>query len=145
MEAARGSTHDRSMALSSGASQTRIFASATSPFNQNGSSETGAFPTAASAYDTRQGPIGALSPPVVSVPKSGGAISSLGEKFNVNSSLGTCGLSIPIPNPSTGARGGVQPALSLNYSSGNGNGIFGYGWDLSIGAITRKTDDGIPQ
>ena len=90
-------------------------------------------------------PIASLSSPVVSTPKAGGAISSIGEKFLVNSSMGTCGLSIPIPTPSTGVRGGVEPGLSLSYSSGSGNGIFGYGWSLGLGSITRRTDDGIPQ
>jgi Salmonella virulence plasmid 65kDa B protein len=35
--------------------------------------------------------------------------------------------------------------LSLAYDSGSGNGPFGFGWTLSLPAITRKTDKGLPQ
>ncbi|KAH7244003.1 insecticidal toxin complex protein [Fusarium solani] len=86
----------------------------------------------------------ALEPPVLSVPKAGGAISSLGEKFDVSPSLGTCSFSIPLPMTSS-ARSNIVPDLALNYNSGSGNGPFGYGWSLGIGAITRKTENGIPQ
>jgi hypothetical protein len=34
---------------------------------------------------------------------------------------------------------------SLAYDSGAGNGPFGFGWRLSLPAITRKTDKGLPQ
>ena len=40
---------------------------------------------------------------------------------------------------------GLRPALSLSYDSGAGNGPFGFGWSLSLPAITRKTDKGLPQ
>jgi RHS repeat-associated protein len=36
-------------------------------------------------------------------------------------------------------------ALDLTYSSGTGNGIFGYGWNLPVGQITRKTSLGVPR
>src|SRR5262249_42194488 len=35
--------------------------------------------------------------------------------------------------------------LSLQYSTGNGNGPFGLGWQLSIPRITRKTEKGLPR
>ena len=40
---------------------------------------------------------------------------------------------------------GFGPQLSLSYDSGSGNGPFGFGWNLSLPAITRKTDKGLPQ
>ncbi|MBK9423617.1 MAG: hypothetical protein IPN54_05750 [Bacteroidetes bacterium] len=40
---------------------------------------------------------------------------------------------------------GVSPSLGLSYNSGAGNGIFGLGWNLSLGSIKRKTDKRLPQ
>src|SRR5262249_51653644 len=37
------------------------------------------------------------------------------------------------------------PQLALSYDSGSGNGPFGIGWNLSLPAITRKTDKGLPK
>ena len=42
-------------------------------------------------------------------------------------------------------RNGLGPKLSLEYSSGNGNGIFGLAWQLAIPRITRKTEKGLPR
>jgi hypothetical protein len=56
---------------------------------------------------------------------------------------GTGSLTVPIAvSP---ARSGFGPSLSVGYDSGSGNGIFGIGWDLSLPAITRKTDKGLPR
>ena len=41
-------------------------------------------------------------------------------------------------------RNGFGPQLTLQYSTGNGNSIFGLGWQLSIPRITRKTEKGLP-
>ncbi|ORX93283.1 hypothetical protein BCR34DRAFT_608601 [Clohesyomyces aquaticus] len=79
-----------------------------------------------------------------SLPKPGGAIASMNEKFSVHPSLGTCSLAIPIPSSGLGARAGVYPTLSLTYSSGSGNGAFGIGWSLGLGSVTRKSEKGIP-
>jgi len=42
------------------------------------------------------------------------------------------------------SRGGLEPNLTLNYNSysKNRNGWVGYGWDLSLGSITRTSDTG---
>lgn len=81
--------------------------------------------------------------PQPSVPKGGGAIKSIDEKFTINAVNGTSGAGIGLPfSPS---RNGFAPALSLNYNSGGGNGIFGLGWSLGLGSITRKTDKQLPQ
>src|SRR5215471_9326138 len=81
----------------------------------------------------------AASPlPSISLPKSGGAIRGIGEKFAVNAATGTGSLSVPMP--SSPGRSEHVPQLSLSYDSGSGNGPFGLGWSLSLPAITRKSD-----
>jgi hypothetical protein len=84
---------------------------------------------------------GQLQPPAISLPKGGGAIKGIDEKFTVNPATGTGSLNVPIfTSP---GRSNFQPQLSLSYNSGTGNGPFGMGWDLSVPSITRKTDKGI--
>src|SRR5690554_2748167 len=84
----------------------------------------------------------AIEIPSISLPKGGGAIKGIDEKFSVNAVNGTSSFSIPLPfSPARGA----SPDLSLSYNSGAGNGIFGLGWNLSVGSIKRKTDKGLPQ
>ena len=81
--------------------------------------------------------------PSVSLPKGGGSISGMGEKFSANPVTGTSSLSLPLPlSP---GRGGATPALSLSYDSGAGNGPFGLGFRLSVPSIRRKTDRGLPR
>jgi hypothetical protein len=79
--------------------------------------------------------------PEVTLPKSGGAIRGLGEKFSVVSATGTANLSVPLP---LGAAR-MTPQLALAYDSGAGNGTFGFGWSLGTPVIRRKTDRGLPQ
>src|SRR5215471_13063741 len=82
------------------------------------------------------------SPPAISLPKGGGAIRGIGEKFSVNPVTGTGSLTVPIfTSP---GRSDFFPKLSLSYDSGSGNGAFALGWHLSIPSITRKTDKGLP-
>src|SRR4051812_4355780 len=76
--------------------------------------------------------------PQVTMPKGGGAIRGMGEKFTVNAATGTGSMVIPIAT--SPGRGGVSPQLSLSYDSGSGNGIFGFGWSPAIPSIARKTD-----
>ena len=81
--------------------------------------------------------------PTISLPKGGGAIRGLGEKLAANPATGTGAMSVPIAvSP---ARSGFSPRLALSYDSGSGNGPFGFGWTLSLPAITRKTDKGLPR
>ena len=84
----------------------------------------------------------AIEIPSISLPKGGGAIKGIDEKFSVNAVNGTATFSIPLPF-SQGR--GASPALSLNYNSGAGNGIFGLGWRLSLPSIKRKTDKELPR
>ena len=82
-------------------------------------------------------------PPAVSLPKGGGAIKGMGEKFAANPVTGTGSMSVPIAT--SPGRSGFSPQLSLAYDSGAGNGMFGLGWSLSVPSITRKTDKGLPR
>jgi hypothetical protein len=81
--------------------------------------------------------------PAITLPKGGGAIRGIDEKFSVNAATGTASLAVPIFT--TPGRSGFHPQLSLSYDSGAGNGPFGLGWSLSVPAIARKTDKGVPR
>ncbi|MEC4686088.1 MAG: SpvB/TcaC N-terminal domain-containing protein [Nitrospirota bacterium] len=84
----------------------------------------------------------AIEIPSISLPKGGGAIRGIDEKFSVNAVNGTASFSVPLPfSPARGA----SPALGLSYNSGAGNGVFGLGWALSLPAIKRKTDKKLPR
>ncbi|MCX9012795.1 MAG: hypothetical protein OIN66_16965 [Candidatus Methanoperedens sp.] len=81
--------------------------------------------------------------PSISLPKGGGAIRGIGEKFAANPVTGTGSMTVPIfTSP---GRSGFGPQLSLSYDSGLGNGPFGFGWSLPLPSITRKTDKGLPK
>ena len=85
----------------------------------------------------------AVSAPAITLPKGGGAIRGMGEKFTANPVTGTGSLTVPIfTSP---GRSGFSPQLSLSYDSGAGNGPFGFGWNLSLPSISRKTDKGLPR
>lgn len=84
-----------------------------------------------------------ISPPAITLPKGGGAIRGMGEKFAANPVTGTGSMTVPIAT--SPGRSGFGPQLSLSYDSGAGNGPFGIGWSLSLPAITRRTDKGLPQ
>ena len=89
------------------------------------------------------GPASPYAPPQITLPKGGGAIRGVDEKFTANPATGTGSLSIALPiSP---GRGGFGPSLSLDYDSGSGNGVYGFGWKLSLPSITRRTDKGLPQ
>jgi RHS repeat-associated protein len=99
-------------------------------------------PAAVTAARTHSEPFG-LQAPSLSLPKGGGALGGIGEKFSASPATGTGAMSIPLPlSP---GRGGSQPQLSLQYDSGSGNSPFGMGWSLAMPAIARKTDRGLPR
>jgi len=66
----------------------------------------------------------------------------MGEKFSPDLFTGTGNFTIPIALPP--GRNGFQPEISLAYSTGNGNGPFGLGWNLSVPGVSRKSSMGIP-
>lgn len=81
--------------------------------------------------------------PTLSLPKGGGAIRGIDEKFSTNLATGTASFTVPIAT--SHGRSGVALDLGLSYDSGAGNGPFGIGWHASVPAITRKTDKGLPR
>jgi RHS repeat-associated protein len=85
----------------------------------------------------------AIEIPQISLPKGGGALKGIDEKFEVNSANGTATFSIPLPL--TPSRNDFSPSLSLSYNSGSGNSPYGLGWDVNLPAIQRKTDDRLPR
>lgn len=85
----------------------------------------------------------AFSAPSISLPKGGGALRGVGEKFAANPVTGTGAMTVPIAT--SPGRSGFGPQLALSYDSGAGNGPFGIGWSLGLPAITRKTEKGLPQ
>ena len=80
--------------------------------------------------------------PAITLPKGGGALRSIGEKFAANPVTGTASLSIPIATSQS--RSNFSPQLTLSYDSGAGNGPFGFGWQLSLLTIARKVDKALP-
>jgi hypothetical protein len=86
---------------------------------------------------------GPMQAPAISLPKGGGAIRGIGEKFAANPVTGTSSMTVPIAT--SPGRSGFGPQLALSYDSGAGNGPFGFGWSLSLPSITRKTDKGLPK
>jgi RHS repeat-associated protein len=93
--------------------------------------------------DAKASSTGGARSPSISLPKGGGAIQGIGEKFAANPVTGTGAMTIPLAT--SPGRSGFGPQLTLSYDSGSGNGVFGFGWSLSLPAITRKTDKGLPQ
>lgn len=81
--------------------------------------------------------------PSIELPRGGGAIKGIEEKFQVNAVTGTSSFGIPIPvSPS---RHGFNPSVGLTYNSGLGNGPFGLGWTVDIPSIKRNTERELPQ
>src|SRR5437773_1877946 len=80
---------------------------------------------------------------IISLPKGGGAQHGMGETFSPDLHTGTGNFTVPVALPP--GRNGFQPQLNLVYSTGNGNGLFGFGWNLSVPGVTRKTSKGIPR
>ncbi|MDR3013744.1 MAG: hypothetical protein LBU70_11170, partial [Chitinispirillales bacterium] len=64
-----------------------------------------------------------VASPSIDLPKGGGALKGIDEKFHVNPVTGSASFSVPLPlSPS---RGGVAPEIDLSYDSGSGNSPFG--------------------
>lgn len=78
--------------------------------------------------------------PDISLPNSGGAIRSIGEKFSLNPATGSGNISVPIAM----VAGRGAPQLALTYDSGAGNGPFGLGWSLGLPKISRRTEKRLP-
>ncbi|MFO0685594.1 MAG: SpvB/TcaC N-terminal domain-containing protein [Sandaracinus sp.] len=85
----------------------------------------------------------AVSPQSISLPTAEGSIQGMGESFSPVLSSGTATFSVPIAVAP--GRAGVQPSLSLAYSTSGGNGPVGFGWGLGVPFISRQTDRGLPR
>ena len=115
----------------------------TSKDNKNTPKSAGGQGSIATLSQERATKSNAIEVPQISLPKGGGAIKGIDEKFQVNAANGTSSFSIPLPlSPN---RNGFTPQLSLSYNSGVGNGLFGLGWDLDMPAIQRRTDKKLPR
>lgn len=84
-----------------------------------------------------------LSGDILSLPKGGGALHGLGEKFSPDLHTRTGNFKVPIALPP--GRNGLQRQLNLVYSTGQGNGPFGLGWGPSVPGVACKTSKGIPR
>ena len=80
--------------------------------------------------------------PSLSLPKGGGAIRGMGEKFAANPVTGS-GFNVGAHSRQPRSRGFRSAIFHSQYDSGAGNGPFGFGWSLSLPSITRKTDKGL--
>jgi hypothetical protein len=78
----------------------------------------------------------------LALPKGGGAIVGLGESLDPTGSSGMARFSLPF---AVSAGRGYAPALTLDYSSGMGNGAFGLGWNLGVACVQRRTNRGVPR
>ena len=105
--------------------------------NNNTNKPIGSGSTAAAAVDGFF-----VKPPAINQPKGAGAIHAVNEKFQVNPFNGSAGQTIPLFT-SLGRVFAPQPAV--NYDSGSGNDMFGFGWSLALPSITRKTSKGLPR
>jgi len=93
--------------------------------------------------DARAADKNGVSPQVISLPSGPGSIQGLGESFQpqLNSGSGTFSVPIQLPSGPTG----FAPALSIDYHTGQGNGIVGIGWKLSGPTmVSRNMDHGLP-
>ena len=68
-------------------------------------------------------------------------VGAVGGAVHADLFTGTATTSIPIEVPP--GRGGMQPNLSIVYSSANGNGWLGTGWKLEKGVIDRQSKNGV--
>src|SRR3712207_3059122 len=59
-----------------------------------------------------------ISLPTISMPRGGGSLRGIGEKFDVAAATGTGSYSVPVPLPA--GRGSLSPQLSLGYDTGSG-------------------------
>jgi len=80
---------------------------------------------------------------LISLPKRGGALSGLGEKFAPDLHTGTGNFTVPLALPPAGTAFSRHSASAR--SAGHGNGPIGLRWALSVPGETRKTSHGLPR
>lgn len=84
-----------------------------------------------------------VSPRVISLPSGPGSVDGLGGNFEPGPSSGGASYNVAIHMPPAVA--GLVPGLSLDHAGGAGASEIGIGWKLSLPAIRRRTEDGIPR
>jgi len=84
-----------------------------------------------------------VTAPAIAVPRGGGAVRGIGEKFAVDAVTGTGTVTVPLA--ASPGRSGSGPQPVLRYDSGTGNGPWGLGWRLDVSSIRRTTDRGRPR
>ncbi|MBB96910.1 MAG: hypothetical protein CML68_20220 [Rhodobacteraceae bacterium] len=78
----------------------------------------------------------------LSAPQTGGGLGAVGGEATGGGYSGAAEYTLPLDLPDIR---GSRPDLALAYSSGGGNGLFGQGFALALGSITRRTALGVPQ
>ncbi|GAA6135380.1 hypothetical protein NBRC116188_21700 [Oceaniserpentilla sp. 4NH20-0058] len=78
----------------------------------------------------------------ISLPEGPGSLEGLGKAFEPSLNTGGASYAVSIAVPK--GPSGLQPELSLNYSSGKGAGIAGLGWEFNIPSIQRSQENGQP-
>ena len=78
----------------------------------------------------------------LSLPKGGGAIKGLNEKFSVDAFTGSASSSLAIFSPPE--RLSKLGEIALSYNSSGGNKHLGIGWSLTEPSVKRRSDKGIP-
>jgi RHS repeat-associated protein len=78
----------------------------------------------------------------IGLPQAGSAVGSPIGTFSTDETSGTARVTVPL---ATSAGRGLEPELSLTYSSAGGNGPFGLGFGLGQLAIMRSTRFGYPR
>ena len=83
-----------------------------------------------------------VAPQVISLPTGPGSLEGIGEAFEPDLSTGTARYSVNLTPPP--GRTGFAPLLALTYDGGQPNSPWGLAWKLSVPAIQRQTDKGLP-
>ncbi|MCC6144731.1 MAG: hypothetical protein IT368_13070, partial [Candidatus Hydrogenedentes bacterium] len=81
-----------------------------------------------------------VDPRVVKLPDGPGSIQGLGDTFEPDLSTGTAEYAYDIATPSAP----LVPSFSLEYNGGNGDGILGIGWAMSVPFVQRGTGSILP-
>lgn len=115
----------------------------TTPSKDSTSPNRDTTPTIAALSQEKASESNAIQIPSISLPKGGGALKGIDEKFEVNAANGTASFSLPLPI--TPGRNGFAPSLALSYNSGGGNSPYGLGWSVGYPMIQHKTDKRLPR
>jgi hypothetical protein len=68
--------------------------------------------------------------PTLTLPKGGGAIRGIGDKFAANPVTGSGKLTVPLRLSQS--RSNFTPDLNISYDSSSGNSAFGFGWATNV-------------